>query len=91
MIMITSKITKLGLAVAVLGLGILAACSDDNVASSFSETNTGKPVEQLGLLAELDTSLVRKYVNEGELGCGTLAKSAAEEDSIVDVIERSTG
>ena len=36
--MITSKITKLGLAVAVLGLGILAACSDDNVASSFSET-----------------------------------------------------
>jgi len=84
MIMITSKITKLGLAVAVLGLGILAACSDDNVASSFSETNTGKPVEQLGPLAELDTSLVRKYVNEGDLGCGTLAKSAAEEDSVVD-------
>jgi len=82
--MITSKITKLGLAVAVLGLGILAACSDDNVASSFSETNTGKPVEQLGLLAELDTSLVRKYVNEGDLGCGSLAKSAAEEDSVAD-------
>lgn len=83
--MITSKITKLGLAVAVLGLGIFAACSSgDNVASSFSETNTGKPVEQLGLLAELDTSLVRKYVNEGGLGCGSLAKSAAEEDSIVD-------
>jgi hypothetical protein len=84
MIMITSKITKLGLAVAVLGLGILAACSDDNVASSFSETNTGKPVEQLGPLAELDTSLVRKYVNEGDLGCGSLAKSAAEEDSVAD-------
>lgn len=83
--MITSKITKLGLAVAVLGLGILAACSSgDNVASSFSETNTGKPVEQLGPLAELDTSLVRKFVNEGDMGCGTLAKSAAEEDSIVD-------
>lgn len=83
--MITSKITKLGLAVVVLSLGILAACSSgDNVASSFSETNTGKPVEQLGLLAELDTSLVRKYVNEGDMGCGTLAKSAAEEDSVVD-------
>ena len=82
--MITSKITKLGLAVAVLGLGILAACSNDNVASSFSETNTGKPVEQLGPLAELDTSLVRKYVNEGDLGCHVLAKSADEEDSAVD-------
>ena len=84
MIMITSKITKLGVAVAVLGLGILAACSENNVASSFSETNTGKPVEQLGPLAELDTSLVRKYVNEGDLGCGSLAKSAAEEDNVVD-------
>ena len=82
--MIANKITKLGVAVAVLGLGILAACSENNVASSFSETNTGKPVEQLGPLAELDTSLVRKYVNEGDLGCGSLAKSAAEEDNVVD-------
>ncbi len=38
----------------------------------------------MGPLAELDTSLVRKYVNEGGLGCGTLAKSAAEEDSAAD-------
>ena len=83
--MITSKITKLSVAVVVLSLGILAACSSgDNVASSFSETNTGKPVEQLGPLAELDTSLVRKYVNEGGMGCGSLAKSAAEEDNVVD-------
>ena len=82
--MIANKITKLGVAVVVLGLGILAACSENNVASSFSETNTGKPVEQLGPLAELDTSLVRKYVNEGDLGCGSLAKSAAEEDNVVD-------
>ena len=83
--MIANRITKLGVVAAVLGLGILAACSDgDNVASSYSETNTGKPVEQLGPLAELDTSLVRKFVNEGDMGCGTLAKSAAEEDSIVD-------
>ena len=82
--MIANKITKLGVAVVVLALGILAACSENNVASSFSETNTGKPVEQLGPLAELDTSLVRKYVNEGDLGCGSLAKSAAEEDNVVD-------
>ena len=82
--MIANKITKLGVAVAVLALGILAACGENNVASSFSETNTGKPVEQLGPLAELDTSLVRKYVNEGGMGCGSLAKSAAEEDNVVD-------
>ena len=83
--MITNKITKMAAVLAIFGLGIFAACSSgDNVASSFSETNTGKPVEQLGPLAELDTSLVRKYVSEGGMGCGTLAKSAAEEDSVVD-------
>ena len=83
--MIANRIIKLGVVAAVLCLGILAACSSgDDVASSYSETNTGKPVEQLGRLAELDTSLVRKFVNEGDMGCGTLAKSAAEEDSIVD-------
>ena len=85
MIMILNKILKICTVLAVPSLGLFAACSsNDNVASSFSETNTGKPVEQLGLLAELDTSLVRKYVNEGELGCGSLAKSAAEEDSAAD-------
>ena len=83
--MITSKITKLGLAVVVLSLGILAACSSgDNVASSFSETNTGKPVEQLGPLAELDTSLISKYVSEGGLKCISRAKSVVEEDGVVD-------
>jgi hypothetical protein len=46
MAMIINKITKLSVAVAVLGFGILAACSDDNVASSFSETNTGKPIAE---------------------------------------------
>jgi len=82
--MITNKVINMAAVLAIFGLGIFAACSDDNVASSFSETNTGKPVEQLGPLAELDTSLVRKYVNEGDMGCGSLAKSAAEEDSVVD-------
>lgn len=83
--MILNKILKICAVLAVPSLGLFAACSsEDNVASSFSETNTGKPVEQLGPLAELDTSLVRKYVNEGGLGCGTLAKSAAEEGSAAD-------
>ena len=67
--MILNKILKICAALAVPGLGLFAACSsDDNVASSFSETNTGKPVEQLGLLAELDTSLVHKKIS-GENIC----------------------
>ena len=83
--MITNKITKMAVVLAIFGLGIFAACSSgDNVASSFSETNTGKPVEQLGLLAELDTSLVSKYVSEGGLKCISRAKSVVEEDSVVD-------
>ena len=83
--MITNKVIKMAVVLAIFGLGIFAACSSgDNVASSFSETQTGKPVEQLGPLAELDTSLVRKYVNEGDLGCHILAKSADEEDSVAD-------
>ena len=76
--MITSKITKLGLAVAVLGFGILAACSDDNVASSFSETNTGKPVEKVGSLADLGASEVRKIIDNNKLeSCGSKVKKAA--------------
>ncbi len=67
--MILNKILKICAALAIPGLGLFAACSsDDNVASSFSETNTGKPVEQLGILAELDTSLVHKKVS-GENIC----------------------
>ena len=82
--MIANKITKLGVVVAMLGMGLFTACGENHVASSFSETQTGKPVELLGRLADLDTSLVRKYVNEGGLGCGSLAKSAAEEYSVAD-------
>ena len=80
--MIINKITKLSVAVAVLGFGILAACSEDNVASSYSETNTGKPVIRSGMpIAELDTSYIRKAVVEGG-GCGSLlAKSAADVES----------
>ena len=61
--MITNKITKLGAALAMLGLGLLAACGENNVASSYSETQTGKPVVQLGRLAELDTSIVYQRID----------------------------
>lgn len=91
--MITDKISKLGVALAMLGLGLLDACSDNNVASSYSETQTGKPVIYPGMpIAELDTAYIRKVVDEGNGGCGTLAKSAgyaepnivADADSIVE-------
>lgn len=66
-----------------LGLGMLTACSDDNgsTASSFSETNSGKPV------AVLDTSLFEKTFSDGKNSCSedietdtihVLAKSASE-------------
>ena len=61
--MITDKITKLSTALAMLGLGLLAACGESNVASSYSETQTGKPVVQLGRLAELDTSMVYQRID----------------------------
>lgn len=76
--MVINKITKLGVAVAVLGLGILVACSDDNVASSFSETNTGKPVEKVGTLADMSASEVRKIIDNNKLeSCGSKVKKAA--------------
>ncbi len=78
MAMVINKITKLGVAVAVLGLGILVACSDDNVASSFSETNTGKPVEKVGTLADMSASEVRKIIDNNKLeSCGSKVKKAA--------------
>ena len=61
--MITDKISKLGVAFAMLGLGLLAACGESNVASSYSETQTGKPVVQLGRLADLDTSIVYQRID----------------------------
>ena len=61
--MITDKITKMGVALAMLGLGLLAACGDTNVASSYSETQTGKPVIRSGMpIAELDTTYIRKII-----------------------------
>ena len=82
--MITDKITKMGVALAMLGLGLLAACGENNVASSYSETNTGKPVIRSGMpIAELDTSYIRKIIDEGGDGCHMLAKSAVDVESEV--------
>ena len=74
--MITNKITKLGVAVGVIALGIFAACSDSgaNTASSFSETNSGAPIP----IAELDTSLVDKRIF-GDNPC-------TDSDSVIDSV-----
>lgn len=80
--MITDKITKMGVALAMLGLGLLAACGDTNVASSYSETQTGKPVIRSGMpIAELDTTYIRKIIDEGGDDCLVLAKSAVDVES----------
>ena len=81
--MIANKIIKMAAVSIMLGLGMLTACSDDNgsTASSFSETNSGKPV------AVLDTSLFEKTFRNGKNPCSedietdtihVLAKSASE-------------
>ena len=59
----TNKITQLGVAVAMLGMGLFTACGENHVASSFSETQTGRPVELLGRLADLDTSIVYQRID----------------------------
>ncbi|MBR6453449.1 MAG: hypothetical protein IKS97_02535, partial [Fibrobacter sp.] len=77
--MVINKITKLSVAVAVFGLGIFAACSDDNVASSFSETNSGKPI------AEWAASYIPGQIKEDSpIGlCKSQAESAVEKDEVV--------
>ena len=77
--MILNKILKICAVLAVPSLGLFAACSsEDNVASSFSETNTGKPVEKIGTLADISTSEVRKIIDNNKLeSCGSKAKKAA--------------
>ena len=77
--MVINKITKLSVAVAVFGLGILAACSDDNVASSFSETNSGTPI------AEWAASYIPGQIKEDSpIGlCKSQAESAVEKDDAV--------
>ena len=76
--MIMNKITKMTVVSAIFGLGIFAACSsEDNVASSFSETNTGKPVEKVGTLADLGASETRKLIEQNDLEtCNSRAKKS---------------
>ena len=88
--MFTDKMSKMSLAAALLGLGMLTACSDDNgsTASSFSETNSGTPI------AVLDTSLFEKTFSDGKNPCSedietdtihVLAKRRSEDDELSPV------
>ena len=83
--MFIEKLTKTGLAVALLGMGIFTGCSDDNssMASTLSETNSGTPI------AQLDTSLFEKTFSDGKNSCSievdsdsiyALAKRRSEDD-----------
>ena len=78
--MIMNKITNMAVVLAMLGLGILAACSSgDDVASSYSETNTGKPI------AEWAASYIPGQIKEDSpIGlCKSQAESAVEKDEVV--------
>ena len=81
--MFINKSAKKCFAVALLGLGMFYGCGNDesSVASTFSETDTGKPI------AQLDTSLFEKTFSDGKNPCSedietdtihVLAKSASE-------------
>jgi hypothetical protein len=60
--MFIKRLTRMSLAFAVLGIGMLAGCGGDNgsTASTSSETSSGTPI------ADVDTSLVRKKVVDGD-------------------------
>ena len=75
--MFMEKLTNAGVAFALLGLGMLVGCSDDSssIASTLSETNTGKPI------ALLDTADFEKQFSDGKNSCAeeVLAKEASED------------
>ena len=60
--MFIKKLTRMSLAFAVLGIGMLVGCGGDNgsTASTSSETSSGTPI------ADVDTSLVRWNVVDGD-------------------------
>ena len=83
--MFINKLTKTGLAFALLGLGMFVGCSDEgsSTASTLSETNSGMPI------AQLDTSLFEKTFSDGKNSCSievdsdsiyALAKRRSEDD-----------
>ena len=71
--MFVKKFTKMGLAFALLGLGMFVGCSGDNstTAGVYTETNSGKPAEYLCALSQLDTSLVDRSHNGSVSVCHT--------------------
>lgn len=74
--MITDKITRLGVVLAVLGLGFFAACSENNVASSYSETNTGKPIAEW-----VESYIPGQIKDDSNIGlCKSRAESSIEKD-----------
>lgn len=86
--MFVKKFTKMGLAFALLGLGMFVGCSGDNstTAGVYTETNSGKPAEYLCALSQLDTSLVDRSHNGSVSVCHTtkdIATIAPSLDSAV--------
>ena len=78
--MFTDKIAKICLAAALLGLGMLVACSGDNVASTYSETQTGTPI------AEWAESYIPGQIDDdSHIGlCKKQAESDVEDGDVVD-------
>lgn len=79
--MILNKITTMVVVPAMLGLGMLAACSDgdNNVASSFSETQTGKPIAEWA-----ESYIPGQIKDDSPIGlCKSQAESAVEKDEVV--------
>ena len=81
--MFIKRMTKMGLAFALLGTGMLIGCGDDNssVASTLSETNTGKPV------AMLDTADFEKQFSDGKDPCSVDALAKKNSDDNEEDVE----
>ncbi len=86
--MFIKKLIKTGLAFALLGLGMFVGCSGDHAATAgvYTETNSGKPVESLCALSQLDTSLVIRSHGESVLKCSRTSDIAAIDPSLDSVV-----
>ncbi|MBQ3715781.1 MAG: carboxypeptidase regulatory-like domain-containing protein [Fibrobacter sp.] len=84
--MFINKLTKTGLAFALLGLGMFVGCSDEgsSTASTLSETNTGNPS-----VASLDTADFEKKFGDGKSSCviEALAKKTSKVEDDEEEIE----
>jgi len=90
--MFIKKFAKMGLAFALLGLGMFVGCSADNstTAGVYTETNSGKPAEYLCALSQLDTSLVKRSHGESVLKCSRTSDIAAIDPSLDSVVVDSS-